>query len=143
MESFSKYLDHAKDRAAIATDVDIARDFGVGRSTISGMRSGRIFPNEKQMIQLAKKANLDPAEALVLRSIWKSHGETKVAYEKLLKLSRMASKTFAYIVFAVFAYMGNVPQTAVARDIAPIEISDNYSILIIMRTKGCFVSVAY
>ena len=113
MESLTAYLDHAKTVTQTSSDSNMARKIGVSRNALCEWRKGRNFPSDETMIALAERANLDPAEALALLGLWRSHGETKAAYARLLKLSRMAKFSFPYMILGALAYYANGSQDAV------------------------------
>ena len=133
MESVTAYIDHAKTVTKSKSDSQLAGRIGVTRNTVHQWRKGISLPSEDVMIALAERANLDQGEALILLGLWRSHGETKAAYSRLLKLSRMASKTFAYIILLSLASWTNSDKTAVALHFSAPSASQNFTILIIMR----------
>lgn len=120
MESASEYLDRVKDCAGITTDSDIAKGFGINRSVVRNWRTGRGFPSEKRMLALAEKANLDPSEALILLRFWKSHGDTKKAYETALK--RIA-RGFPYIFLGLLAYGGKIDKAEALQRVSPYSLT--------------------
>ena len=121
METMSQYLDRAKAATATTSDSNLGRKIGVTRSAVSQWRIGYSFPSEVTMLTLAKRAKLDPAEALILLNLWKAEGEAKSIYERLLKSNFVQAndrlKKFG-VIFAIvsvfFSPLGGIDAQAAA-----------------------------
>ena len=83
-DSFSEYLENAKTATGTKSDSNMARKIGISRALLHAYKTGKAPPSEQAMIALAKRANLDETEALILLNLWKSEGDAKAIYKRLL-----------------------------------------------------------
>lgn len=85
IESISEYIDTCRDLTRATSDSNLAMKIGVSRQLVAQWRKGRALPSDDLMVTLAKRAKLDPDEALILLNLWRSHGDAKARYARMLK----------------------------------------------------------
>ena len=83
-ESLHEYLDLCKELTNTKSDRNLARKIGLSHGAVSEWRRGKNMPDENAILALAKRAGLDETEALILLNLWKSEGDAKAIYERLL-----------------------------------------------------------
>lgn len=95
MKTAAEYLDIAKAATSAKSDSNLAMKIGVTRSSLHEWRHGKSLPSDETMLRLAKRANLNQDEALILLNFWRSNGEVKKRYERLAKALSKATLTVA------------------------------------------------
>lgn len=84
MMSVSEFLDLCKTRTQTESDSNLARKVDITRAAIAAYRKGASFPSDENMTRLAKRARLDIGACLLLLNVWRSEGDAKEIYKKLL-----------------------------------------------------------
>jgi len=139
-KNMAELIDTAKANTNAHSDSNLGHKLGVSRSLIHVWRKGKKLPSEELMMKLAKRANLDVEEALILRVLWASHDETKSYYASILK--KLAG-CFPYIFALAFASQGNYAKAMNYNDNSVVHSSENLHNLNIMRWAGVFKTVAF
>lgn len=84
MISVNDFLDLCKQCTATSSDSNLARKVEITRAAIAAYRKGASFPSDENMVKLAKRAQLDVGECLLLLNIWRSVGDAGDYYKALL-----------------------------------------------------------
>jgi len=84
-ESLQSFLDDVKIATKSVSDSQMASKFELTRSAVSSYRKGKAYPSDSTMMSMAKRAGIDPTEALLMLNVWRSEGETKRQYEIILQ----------------------------------------------------------
>jgi len=85
MMSVTEYLDLCKCRTSTKTDSNLARKVDITRAAIAAYRKGSSFPSDENMLRLARRAQLDVQESLLLLNVWRSEKDVRSAYKNILK----------------------------------------------------------
>jgi len=114
MRSIDDYIDTAKQRAGLTSDRKLDLALGHTGQSVSHWRTKRAWPTDEKMVKLAELAGVDPEEALLDLSVWRTEGEARAVYERL---ARRISGTAAGIAAALLA--GSLYVTDVKAEISP------------------------
>lgn len=79
-----QFLDHVKDQANVTSDRRLSELCKMGTSTVNGYRKRGLLPSDETMLKLAKLAEFDPDDALLLLNIWRTTGKAKARYSAML-----------------------------------------------------------
>ena len=85
MMEVNAFLDLCKERTQTQSDSNLARKVEITRAALAAYRKGASFPSDENMLKLARRARLDIAECLLLLNIWRSEGEVRESYLRLMK----------------------------------------------------------
>jgi transcriptional regulator with XRE-family HTH domain len=111
MRKIHDYLEAAREKNRFNTDADLARAMKISVSSVSNFRRGIAFPDDENMVNLARLGGLDEQVALVELSFWRAGGEAKSTYEKILK------RISAFLPATLFGLAAFHPDTAQAAGI--------------------------
>lgn len=85
MRDIGFYIDRAKDIHKLTSDNQLNKMMNFSGSSISFWRVGKSLPSDDKMVELAKLAEVDPLIALIDLNTWRSSGDAKKAYKRLLE----------------------------------------------------------
>lgn len=78
MRDFDFYLAEARRKTGASSNNKIAMLLGVSSGAVSQLAQGKALPTDETMIKLAKLAEIEPEEALLDLSIWRSASNAEV-----------------------------------------------------------------
>lgn len=94
--SLDDYLDWARKRLGLTSDRELARRLGASHSAVTQYRTRRAYPSNDVMVNLARLAGQDPAEALLQLHMWKSESDdTRQVIAGMLEKIRNVAAAFA------------------------------------------------
>lgn len=114
MRTIDDYIDAARARAGIRSDRQLAIQLGLVQSSISQMRTKRIWPSDETMIRLAIMAGIDPAEALLELSAWRTEGTAQTLWRELARKLGTAATVAIMVTGALTAGLVLLPSPAAA-----------------------------
>ncbi len=79
------YLDRALERSGCTSDRKLSLLLGKGIGAVGFYRARGVLPEDDTMLHLAKIAGIDPAIALLDLSSWRTEGEARLTYSKILQ----------------------------------------------------------
>lgn len=91
MFAANKLLDKARETCSLSTDAALAERLQVSRQMLSGWRKGRDPIPEDRIAQIARIAQVDAGEWLILIEAEQARGEARTAYGKLVKRLGLAA----------------------------------------------------
>lgn len=134
MRDINFYLDAAKQKNALTSDLALNRALGFKSSMCHYLRSGKSGISDEKMIELARLGGLDETTALMDLNMWRtSNPIVQKAYANILhRLSHAVVIAVAtFTIFSVFA--GNSMASPIAKNCQ----ADN-DIIYIMELKSIF-----
>ena len=85
MHNIDYYIDLAKEKTGVKSDIKLGKLLGFKTSAVSYWRTGRSWPSDTTMIKLADLAGIPKEQALLELAYWRSEGETQEVYKGLIK----------------------------------------------------------
>jgi hypothetical protein len=98
MESLADYLNAARKRQGFKSDRALARSMEAHQMQMFRWRARLSLPTDSQMCKLAQLAGTDEVEALVLVNIWRTRGEVRDVYRRILRRWREEGGAVATVV---------------------------------------------
>ncbi len=96
--NIDQYIETAKAKNALKSDRKLSEKLGLKGSAVNSWKTRRAWPADDTMIELAKLADVDPADALLDLNIWRSKGEAISIYSSI----RNAVRNSAVILLVMF-----------------------------------------
>lgn len=121
MSDINNYIDAAIEKQGFKSDRELSIALGFKTSGVSFWRTGRAFPNDDKMIQLAKMADLNPVDALMDLNTWRSPRTVQAYYVKAKKALQNASLVALALAVSI------VPASASTGD--PVNVQEGFYIL--------------
>jgi hypothetical protein len=97
MLTIDDFINKAIEINKFKSDAELARAIGKTPTQISNYRKRKTWPSEESMIQLAKFAQENPETALVNLSIWRSEGQARQTWQKVLSTMTITALFFLFI----------------------------------------------
>jgi transcriptional regulator with XRE-family HTH domain len=108
MRTIDFYIDRAKEFSKITSNRKLGVKLGVSEGAISQFKTGRAIPSDDTMIKLAKLAHVDKDLALMELNTWRTKGEAKETYQRILdKLGGAVA-----VLFVCVCMLGSSPAKA-------------------------------
>ncbi len=86
MKTIGFYLDCAKEKTGLSTDLALNFALGYKGLSVSDIRNGRKFPSDHVMLKLADMAGVPPEEALLDLNSWRTKGTSAAPiYERMAR----------------------------------------------------------
>lgn len=79
------YIERAKDNSGASSDRKLGTLLGLSEIAVSNWRNGRSWPSDDVMVKLSKICGIDPDIGLLDLNLWRSSGDAKEAYARMLK----------------------------------------------------------
>lgn len=99
MRNIDYYMDLAKKKNNLPSDLALNRIMGFKSSVASQLRSGKMMLSEEKMIELCRLAEIEPSQGLLDLNYWRSTGPAKSIYKRLAEVAQTASLTcFALLI---------------------------------------------
>lgn len=133
MRTIDDYLDAARGRAGLRSDREVGRELGLKGSIVSQWRTRRVWPADETMVRLAVLAGVDPQEALLELSYWRTDGTARSYYLELLRrLTARAAAAAAIALLLAGSLVGSNPAGASASNTLEFQ-ANGLAKLYIMR----------
>lgn len=98
MRNIDFYLDEARKNTGATSDATLSQMMGISRGAAVQWRTRRSWPQDETMTKLAHLAGIDEQIALLELSLWRTDGEAKKTYEKILtRISTISPATLFFI----------------------------------------------
>ena len=115
MFSIDDYLDEAARRTGLSGR-GLATRLGKSPGVVCQWRTKRSWPSDETMLELAKIVEVEPATALLHLNYWRTEGEARSVYARLVEAARPAALGLAlYLAGHLFFAM---PSTAYAAEMS-------------------------
>ncbi len=89
MDTMAEYLDAAKERTGIKTDMELNFAIGFKGLVVSSLRSAKKLPSDDKMITIADMAGIPKEQALMDLNIWRAAGTTaEPIYKRMAAMMR-------------------------------------------------------
>jgi len=109
-QGLSDYMDAACERQQFRSDRALARAMKIAQMTVTRWRTGKYFPSDVSMRDLARLAGADEETALILLNIWRATDEpTRETYRRLLR--RFAGSAGLAIAVTASIALGGPPDS--------------------------------
>lgn len=122
------YICKAMENGGISSGRKLGLELGLSEASITQFRTGRAFPSDTVMIKLATLAGIDPDVGLLDLNLWRTTGEAKAGYARLLK-KITASVIGAAVLLPASAHAAVIGASAAQSLTANIAITALYCIL--------------
>jgi transcriptional regulator with XRE-family HTH domain len=126
--TLADYMNAAIERQRLRSDRALAQTMNVAQQIVSRWRRGTAYPTEPQMLRLAKLAEANEEQALVLYRTWNAtDDETRDTYRRLLQRFNVTGTGLAVAVAASLA-LGNSPEQGRGWSISQLTVAliDHY-----------------
>jgi hypothetical protein len=136
MRTISWYIEEAKAHSGAKSDRKLCELLGKSPIWIHQISTGKTWPSDEGMIQLARVAGMDPFTALLDLNMWRSHGEAQKTYRKMLeKMTVVIMVLFFMAIPGKTAFASNFSQ--IVQSNQSLNISDTrYIHYHILRKRG-------
>lgn len=76
-------LDQARENCAAKSDRELSRALKLCPTAVGGYRTGRSFPSDQTIVNIAILADQDPLECLLALNLWRTRGTAHAIYADL------------------------------------------------------------
>jgi len=97
MLTIDDFINKAIEINKFKSDSELARAIGKNPAQICSYRKRKTWPSENAMLELAKLANEDQQIALVNLSLWRSEGQARQTWKKVLSTMTTTILFFLFI----------------------------------------------
>lgn len=100
MRSISWYIKEARKRSGASSERKMCEVLEIAPNSITNYTRKNVLPSDDTMMKLAKMAGVDPFIGLLDLNMWRTEGDAKTAYKKILEKISLGAFVLALCIYS-------------------------------------------